>query len=405
MKKGMHSGLATITAALVIMAVMATSFLAGISIGHGNSSPAYVINGATVPKNLQQPLNDLWAAYQHLNSDSYWRPFDGKKLLYAATSGMVDTSTLPQDTHTLFFPPVDSQQVTSQLNETANGYGIGADVSMTKAGLMITAPLVDSPAQKAGLRQNDVIIAVNGRDIRGMAVDKAINLIHGDQGTSVALTISRPGNPHPFVVHATRSSIPDVRASKAGDIGYIQFSVFGQQTASEVHDALAQLLAAHCKSVIIDLRDNYGGYVETAQAIAGEFLPAGSVLFWERTNAGGGHYTDASTLVGATGIAQHIPVAILVNGGTASAAEIFAEALREHGRAITIGTRTYGKDTVQEVINLPDGSSLRITIHQWLTPKKHSISGGFVPDLVVNNPAKGSDAQLLRAIQYLSTHR
>src|SRR6185503_19784269 len=150
--------------------------------------------------------------------------------------------------------------------------------------------------------------------------------------------------------------------SKTGDVGYLQFSVFGLQTAAEFHGALTQLLAEHIKSLVIDLRDNGGGYVETAQAIAGEFLPKGSVLLWERTNLGGGKYKDTSTLVPSTGVAQHLPIVVLVNGGTASAAEIFAAALREHGRAKSIGVKTYGKDTVQEVLNLPGGSSLRITI-------------------------------------------
>ncbi|MGH2343610.1 MAG: S41 family peptidase, partial [Chloroflexota bacterium] len=340
-----------------------------------------------------------WQSYEHLNSDSYWRPFDGKQLLYAATSGMVDTATLPKDSHTLFFPPVASQAATAQLNEGT--FGIGANVVMGKTGLLIIAPLFDSPAEKAGLRQDDVIIAVNGRNIVKMNQDDAVNLIHGDKGTVVTLTIVRSGVAKPFPVKVTRGNIPDVLVSKTGHVGYIEFSVFGQQTASEVHGALAQLLAEHITSLIIDLRDNGGGYVETAQAIAGEFLPKGSVLFWERTNQGGGHFSDAATKVTTTGIAQKLPVVVLVNGGTASAAEIFAAALREHGRAKTIGVRTYGKDTVQEVLNLPDGSSLRITIHQWLTPEKHSISGGFTPDIVVSQP----DAQLPRAIQYLSNKK
>ncbi len=399
---GTRRGIASITAALVILAVMATSFLAGENISHG-SSQDYVIAGTPVPSELKQPLDDLWQVYQHLNSDSYWRPFDGKQLLYDATSGMVDGSSPLQDPHSLFFPPAASQQVTSQLNN-GGAYGIGADVQMVKAGLEITAPLVDSPAEKAGLRQGDLIIAVDGKDIRHMSADQAVALIHGNQGTVVALTIVRSGTAQPFVVRVTRDSIPDVRATHAGEIGLIQFTVFGEHTATEVHDALAGLMATdHLKGVIIDLRDNVGGYVSTAKAIAGEFLPAGSVLFWERTNLGNGHYSDASTTITTTGIAQHLPVVVLVNGGTASAAEIFTEALREHGRAKALGTRTYGKDSEQEVLNLPDGASIRITTHRWLTPQKNSISGGFLPDFVVPQTAGGPDSQLLRAIQYLQT--
>ena len=402
LKTRMNKGVAAAVAVLLILAVMTTSFFAGMSVGTGNA-PSYVIGGATVPKDLRQPLDDLWQSYRYLNADSYWRPFDGKQLLYAATSGMVDTSTLPQDSHTLYFPPVASQAATAQLNE--GSFGIGANVSMGKMGLTIIAPLFDSPAQKAGLRSGDVIIAVDGRTIIKMSEDEAVSLIHGKEGSVVALSIVRGGVSQPFTVRVTRGSIPDVLVSKTGGVGYIQFSVFGLQTASEVHGALAQLLSEHITSLVIDLRDNGGGYVETAQAIAGEFLSKGSVLLWERTNLGAGKYSDASTLVTGTGIAQRLPVVVLVNGGTASAAEIFAAALREHGRAKTIGVRTFGKDSVQEVLNFPDGSSLRITVHQWLTPDKHSISGGFVPDIVVTQPAGSTDAQLHRAIQYLTTKK
>ena len=403
-KKGLNSGVATITAAIIIVVIMATSFLAGMSIGHGNGSAAYVINGAPVPRNLQQPLNNFWQAYQRLNADSYWRPFDPKQLFYGATSGMVDTSTLPQDSHTLFFPPVDSTQANAQLNETSNGYGIGADVVMTKKGLQITNPLVDSPAQKAGLLQNDLIVAVNGRDIRKLSLTDAVDLIHGNQGTVVALSIVRSGLRQPFVVKVTRNSIPDVQAGKIRNIGYIKFTVFGLATAGEVHDALVQLLSAHVTGVVLDLRDNLGGYVNAAQAIAGEFLPGNDVLFWERTNLGNGHFSDTSNLVGTTGIAQHLPLVVLVNGYTASAAEIVAAAMSDHGRAKTIGTRTYGKNSEQEVVNLADGSSMRITTHLWLTPNKHSVSGGFEPDIVVSKAASGPDTQLTRAVQYLSTN-
>jgi carboxyl-terminal processing protease len=402
LKKRMNGGLATVVAVVLILAVMATSFFAGLSVGHG-SAPSYVIGGAAVPKNLQQPLDDLWQSYKYLNADSYWRPFDGKQLLYAATSGMVDTSTLPQDSHTLYFPPVASQAATAQLNEGL--YGIGANVTMGKSGLTIIQPLYDSPAQKAGLRAGDLITGVDGRSIVKMSEDDALNLIHGQAGTVVSLLIVRTGVAKPFTVRVTRGSIPDVLVTKTGNVGYIKFTVFGLQTAKEFHGALTQLLSEHVTSLIIDLRDNGGGYVETAQSIAGEFLPKDSVLLWERTNLGGGKYSDASTLVTTTGIAQHLPIVVLVNGGTASAAEIFAAAFREHGRAKTIGVRTYGKDSVQEVLNFPDGSSLRLTIHQWLTPDKHSISGGFLPDIVVNQPSAGADAPLQRAIQYLNTNK
>src|SRR5689334_17318441 len=146
MRSRMNRGFVTVLAAIAIMAVMATSFIAGITIGHQDSHQ-YTINGAQVPADLHQPLDDLWTAYQRLNSDSYWRPFDHKALVYGAISGMLSNCCLPQDTHSAFLEPVNSQAVSKALNEGV--YGIGAEVQMTVGGLLITAPYFNSPATRA----------------------------------------------------------------------------------------------------------------------------------------------------------------------------------------------------------------------------------------------------------------
>jgi carboxyl-terminal processing protease len=396
----MRGGFATLAVALVIMAVMATSFLAGINVGHGQSND-YVIDGTPVPTDLQQPLHDLWQGYQHLNADSYWRPFDQKQLIYNATSGMLGACCVGHDTHTTFLPPAVAQPISVALNEGT--YGIGAEVVMTPQGLQITEPLIGSPAIKAGLRQNDLITAVNGRDILKLSSTQAVALIHGNKGTSVALTIVRQGAPKPFMVRVTRDTIPGVIYNQYGSVGYIQFSGFDAQTGSEFHDTLSALLARHIKSLIVDLRGNGGGYVDTARQIASEFLPKNAVIFWERSNLGNGHYSDVSTTVSNPGIAQQLPVVVLVDGYTASAAEIFTAALREHGRARVVGTTTYGKGSVQEDLPLPDGSTLRITIRLWLTPDKHTIDNqGITPDVVVTPATSGPDRQLQKAIDLLA---
>jgi carboxyl-terminal processing protease len=398
----MRKGFVSVGAALVIFAVMATSFLAGVNIGHGDSSQ-YVIDGTPVPAALQQPLSDLWQGYQHLTTDSYWRPFDGQQLIYSATQGMMAGCCNGKDTHTTFSPPVVNQPIVQQLDEST--YGIGAEVQMTSVGLEITAPFVDSPAQRAGLRAGDVIVKVNGVDVRGMTADAAVTLIHGKNGTDVHLLISRPGRQGTFPVTVVRGSIPTVIASMGADgVGYIQFSEFALHTATEVQDAIKGLQGMHMKRLILDLRDNVGGYVDVAQDIAGEFLPKGTVIFWERSNLGNNKYQDVPITVTQAGIAQHLPVVVLVNGSTASAAEILTAALQDHHRAKVVGVTTYGKGSEQEDLNLEDGSSLRITIHLWLTPNKRQIDGkGITPDVVVQQPSNGTDLQLQRAAQVLLT--
>jgi carboxyl-terminal processing protease len=399
MNGGMRRGYINLVAAVVILAVMATSFLAGISIGRQGSNQ-YVIDGASVPNAMHQPLDDLMLAYQHLNAESYWRPFDQKSLMYGAVSGLLSNCCLPQDTHTTFSEPVTSKLQSQVLNEQV--YGIGAQVEMTAAGLSITAPYFNSPAMKAGLQTGDVIIAVNGRPLKGLDGTTAVNMIHGNAGTVVRLTIMRPGTAKPFVVGVTRGSIPSVIVSNSGAVGYIQFSDFAVNTATEVHGALQRLIGEHVKYVVVDLRDNGGGYVFAAQAIASEFLPKGSVIFWSRSNLGNGKFSDEATRVETAGIAQHIPIVVLVNGGTASAAEILTASLRENNRAHVIGVTTYGKGSEQEDLTLPDGAGLRITINLWLTTKKHEVNGtGITPDIIVTQP----DQQLRRAVQVLTSGR
>lgn len=401
-------GFVTIAAALVIMLVMSTSFITGVRFARQDASGAqnYVIAGTPVPTELQQPLSDLWQAYNHLNADSYWRPFANQKgLIYHAIEGMMLASSPPEDQHSIFLEPVQNQVVTGQLQEKS--FGIGAQVQRTadKKGVAIV-PLVGSPAAKAGLRNGDVIIAVNGEPLAKVSDDKAVALIRGPLNTVVRLTIVRVGTAQPFVVAVTRGTIPGVYDEVDGTVGYIKFSEFEVNTAQEVHTALVELLAKHVTGLILDLRDNGGGYVDPARDIASEFLPANAPIYWERANVGNGKSADTATIVMKSGVAQKLPVVVLVNGNTASAAEILTEALVENGRARVAGTTSYAKGSVQEDLPLADGSGLRITIRLWLTPKKHSVLGkGITPDFPVaaGTDASGNDLQKLRALQYLTT--
>jgi len=418
MKLPARRGFISALAAALILAVMVTSFMAGVDIGAKGSAqsdgqPQNVIGGTPIPADVQAPFSDLLQAYIHLNADSYYRPFDQKQLLYQAISGLL---TLPQDSHTVFSPPVEAQAISTKLNE--GQAGIGAQVTMISGtGLLIQAPYFDSPAMKAGLKAGDIITAVRGKDSRGqdtwidirrMTADDAVNLIHGDAGTIVQLMVLRQGHGKPVAISLTRNYIPTTKIDVAGPVGYLEFDEFGINTATEVHQALASLLSQHIKYLVLDLRDNPGGYVNTAQAIASEFLAKGSVIYWNQTKRDDGTLSTVASYVVSPGIAQYIPIAVLVNSNTASAAEILAAALQENGRAKVIGTHTYGKGSEQEDITLPDQSSLRITTTLWLTPRRHEVNGtGITPDIQVqpSPSAPAQDPVLQRAIQYLLTGR
>jgi carboxyl-terminal processing protease len=403
----MRRGFVSIAAALVIMAVMASSFLTGVKFG-SQQSQRYVIDGTPVPTAVQQPLYDLWQGYERLKSDSFWRPFSDQQIadgLYQSTNALL-MATTPKDGHTAFVPPAQNTVVTGVLNETGQ-YGIGATVVQVPNGLEIT-PRVGSPAQNAGLRAGDVITHVDGRDIRHMNVQTAVDLIHGTLGAPVTLTIVRPGVARPFDVKVVRGVIPSVASAIVGSTGVISFQGFDADTATEFHKNLQYLESQHVTGLVVDLRGNLGGYVDVATGIASEFLPRGDVIFWERTNVGNGKTADTATRVDKPGIAQRLPVVVLTDGNTASAAEIFTAALRENGRAIVVGTQTYGKGSEQENVALPDGSALRITTHLWLTPRKHWVQQQPIqPDIQVAAAitADGQDAQLQRAVQYLQRRR
>ena len=398
-----NRGIVTAVAAILIVAVMATSFAAGVGIGSSHQDDKqYLIAGQPMPADMQQPLDDLWLSYQALNTDSYWRPFDQEQLLQGAVAGLVD-NCCPKDQHTLYLPPADTTYQLQQLSDQSL-YGIGASVSQTASGLQIIALGYDSPAVHAGLEQGDVITAVDGKDIRHLAAQSALALIHGKSGTIVRLSIARAPDRGLIPISVVRGAVPTVMYATDGSVGIISFTVFSSDSAQGVHGALGLLLnVMHVKHLIIDLRNNLGGYVDQARLIASEFLAKNAIIWWEKTNQGNNSYRLVANRVAAPGIAQSIPLAVLVNGNTASAAEILAAALQENGRARVIGTTTYGKGSEQEEKQLPDGASLRITTTLWLTPKQHQVEGqGITPNIAVQTVA-GNDAQLQRAERYLLT--
>lgn len=347
-------------------------------------------------------LNDFLTAYHLVTQRSYYRPFNRHRLVYTAIDAMLAATG---DPHTLFLSPNENQDASRQLNGSSFS-GIGAMVAPVHDGLEIVAPLPNTPSSRAGIQAGDIVTKINGKSVAAMTGNAAISRIHGKAGSEVLLTVARR-HAKPFTVRVTREEIPPVTAygrMLSHKLGYLDIMSFGDTTSTDVTQSLRLLQANHARGIIIDLRDNPGGYVDAAQQIVSHFLTHGVVAYEQSTNK---KLQPLPVLQGESLI--KIPVAILINSNTASAAEITAGALRDGDHAELIGTRSYGKGSMQSVYSLADGSSIRITDRLWLTPLKHSIQGtGLRPNLEVpitaRDSAEGKDPQLATAERYLLNH-
>jgi len=383
----------------IIATVLSLVFVAGFAAGAVVTRTSVNAESQTSDSNVR----DFLTAYHLVTQHSYFRPFDKRHLIYAAIDGMLAATG---DPHTLFLSPQENVVADQQLNG-ARFSGIGAIVVPQGKSLEIVAPLPKTPAAQAGIQAGDVVVRINGNPVSRMTGDNAIARIHGPAGSAVHLTLVRSRG-RPFTVTVRRAQIPPVTAYGrllGHHIGYIQIMSFGDTTNAEVSGALSLISRQHARGVILDLRGNPGGYVDAAQQVVSHFLRHG-VVAYER-----GPDKQLHPLpVIHTGTVSNLPLMVLVDGGTASAAEITAGALHDAHRAVLVGTRTYGKGSMQSVYALADGSSIRITDRLWLTPDKKSIqSVGISPDIYLDLPTLGAqgtdaDAQLTAAERYLTQH-
>ncbi len=332
------------------------------------------------------------------------RQFDGaipanNELTYGAIAGSLD---LLNDQFTRFVPPDLAALVREQLQ---GGFeGIGAFVDMTEDGfLMIVQPIRGQPADLAGIKDGDIVTHVNGESVLGKSVNAIVSEVKGPRGTDVTLTIVRESVSEPFEIIVTREHIelPMVEAETLeDDIAYVRLSSFTGSAASQLEEAVAEQLAGEPKALILDLRDNPGGFLSQSVVVADLFLPEGIVLF-QRDSTGDEEIFESDD----GDLAEEIPLVVLINAGSASASEIVAGAIQDRDRGILIGETTFGKGSVQQSYTLSDGSGLRVTISRWYTPDNHSISEvGITPDILVDTPEtneRGDDVQLQRAIEYL----
>jgi carboxyl-terminal processing protease len=323
-------------------------------------------------------------------------------LAYAAISGMLASV---HDKYTVFLDPKDFAALNGDLNGTDfGGTGIVIVQDETTKAIDVSSVIPDGPADKAGIQQDDIIFAVNGTAVKGKTIQQTSDLLRGKIGTTVAVTVVRDGQTLAPIT-LTRETIHQVSVFDRmlpGKIGYVALTVFGQNTGTELATALTRLQQEGAKAIVMDLRGNGGGYLTAAIAVSSKFIPTGPIVSVE-------HASDITTYDADDTAIPPVPLAVLVNGYTASASEITSGAIQDDGAGTIIGTKTYGKGVVQNVYPLPDGSAIKITIARYLTPHNRDINHvGIQPDIIVaenksprfGEPAK--DAQLQRAIDYLN---
>ncbi len=368
-------------------------FLLGFELGGRRSSNA----GA------DSEFSTLWTVRNLLKRGFIGETPSVQAQVYGATRGLVATYG---DPYTVFVEPVAREIERDELR--GHFGGIGAYVGRDEAGNVVLTTMRDRPAARAGVQDGDVLLAIDGKLIPSeMKVEEIITLVRGEVGTQVTLSLQRRGENAPLQVAVMRERIetPSVEwrvLDAERRVGYVRISIFGEQTAQELRAGLAELADQKVDRLVLDLRGNGGGLVDAAVEITSQFLRKGQVLR-EVKRENQERFYPVKTV---SSPAFDWEIALLIDGGTASASEIVAGALRDQRQAILIGEKTFGKGSVQEVHELPDGSSLHVTVARWLTPNGRQIDGsGLAPDIEVNISAEdrdaGYDPQLARARAWL----
>lgn len=354
----------------------------------------------TQPADQDTLFEPFWQAWDLVHEQYVDQPVDDETLMRGAISGML--SSLGDD-YTGYLDPMQYDQATAPLEGEYDG--IGAWVDTSGEFLTIISPMEGSPAEEVGLQSGDFIIAVDGISAVGTDPSLVLRNVLGEAGTPVVLTIQREGIEEPFDVTIIREKITISLVSSRmldNNIAYLQIQQFGENTEQEVKDALRKLLDEEPIGLILDLRNDPGGYLDTAIGIVSQFIPDGVVMYEVHGN---GEKITFTARRG--GLATEIPLIVLVNEGSASASEITAGAIQDRERGILVGTTTFGKGTVQIWNPLKnDAGAVKITIARWLTPNERQISEvGLTPDYVVEmteeDYAAGRDPQLDKAVELM----
>ncbi|MDO8516362.1 MAG: S41 family peptidase [bacterium] len=393
-----------IATALVIIAVAAllsSGFVLGMRVGERTPKLVTIQGVANMDNKTSADFSTFWEAWS-LVSDNYLKnkSVSDQTKVYGAIRGLVGSLG---DPYTEFFNPDENKKF--QADVRGNFSGIGAEIGMRKDQIVIIAPLKDSPAERAGVKAGDYILKVDSSSTDSMTVDDAVGHIRGEEGTNVTLNLFRDGwdKPRDFTITRQKIEVPTIDLKmKEGNIAHIQMYSFNANTEDLFLEALIDASKEGAQGIVLDLRNNPGGYLDVAVSLAGWFLPEGSVVVSEEGKDG----ERISLKSTGSGKLANFPLVILINEGSASASEILAGALRDNAKIKLIGKQSFGKGTVQELETLHDGSSIKMTIAHWVLPNGTILENeGLKPDYEVElsdeDVKNEKDTQLDKAIEVL----
>lgn len=405
----------------IILSLLLLAGLVGYKLGINqvevslkNSRPTVTISSREAPKGKNVDFSLFWQVWDEVSTKYVDKTkIDQQKMIYGAISGMVASIG---DPYTLFLPPTNNKESKGSLNGTFEG--IGAELGMKDKQIIVVAPLDGSPALAAGIKTEDMILKVDGKETSGWSLPDAVSKIRGPKGTDVVLTVLHAKENKPVDIKITRNEIvlksvdwKIVNATESGKmkpVMYLRLSRFGDKTDPQLDSTVAQMSdylatsSAKVSGVVLDLRNNPGGYLTGAVYVAGEFLNDGTVVRYVDYQGQSLTYS-----VNRRGKLLNVPLVVLVNQGTASAGEILAGALQVRNRAKVIGMQTFGKGSVQSTQDYPNGAGLHVTIAKWLLPNDFWVNGvGLTPDYKIeldqNMPTR--DLQLEKAVEVLGTN-
>lgn len=354
--------------------------------------------------NVKADFSPFWKAWNVLNEKSIYNKVTDEEKIWGAIQGLASSTG---DPYTTFFNPEDNKSFKEEIKGSFSG--IGAEIGIKDQILTVVSPLKNSPAEKSGLKAGDKVLKIDNKNTTDISVDKAISLIRGEKGTIVTLTILRKGEKETKEIKIERDiiDVPVIETEKKEDekIFIIKFYSFTENADNLFAEALTEFESTKYNKLILDLRGNPGGYLDIAVRIASWFLDEGKVIVSE--DFGESKKGDIYRSRGPRLFNDELKLVVLIDGGSASASEILAGALREHGVATLVGEKTFGKGSVQDLVDITPDTSLKVTVAKWLTPKGVSISdsGGLEPDVKVILTPKDyesfRDPQMDKAIEIL----
>lgn len=411
-----------VTRGISFALVAAIAFGAGVFIGNGSSASVVdriplIGDGLDATPSADADLTDFWKAWNALESSYVLTDASStvptiKERVYGAIQGLASSYG---DPYTVFMPPKEAKQFAESISGSFAGVGMEIDV---KDGILtVVAPLKGTPAERAGIKAGDQIVTIDGKSTDGLSVDKAVSKIRGPIGTTVELTIIREGKAMDIKIVRDTIQVPETEdgLDAESNVYHIALYEFTSNSADLFNQAFTRFKASGSRKLIIDLRGNPGGYLSSAVDIASHFLPRGAVVVTEDSD--GKEENEVHTSRGYNDLPEGTKIVVLIDGGSASASEILAGALKDAKKATIIGTKSFGKGSVQTLLDLGKGS-LKITVARWVTPAGHWIMGnGITPDITVAYASAGStgsstspqattpkvDPQMLRAVKFLTT--